>query len=419
MKPLWAAESEFLARARGLGSASVFSRQDDGLQIDVWTSQEVHIRRCEMRRRVLVGLLGAVAVMWVLGGGLLWAQDPPPAGEIGALVLAPEEWQELLGGAEDNWQIQRRSSGSKPWKTQVKGTKSGDVRVRRDVVALGDVVAGNQVLTGSPSNVRCLDTDICSDDDLVADDDVYAGGSIRTGSPTSGDCGNFDICSGDDLVADEDVLAGGSIRTGSPTSADCGNFDICSGDDLVADEDVIADDDVLAGDWVIALGTVHGSKVVTGSPSDGNCQAQDVCSTDDVVADDDVYAGGTVLGVVQTASFGRRLATAMESAEARLVDEGQGRLDGGVAKVGLDPVFAEMIAGETLLVQVTLTSEANGVWVEKSGAGFTVRELMGGSSDATFDWRVSAVRKGYEKWRLEASPVDKDPEGVDTSLSEE
>jgi hypothetical protein len=64
-------------------------------------------------------------------------------------------------------------------------------------------------------------------------------------------------------------------------------------------------------------------------------------------------------------------------------------------------MFLEMVATDTMLVQVTLTSEAPGVWVEKGGQGFTVRELQGGDSNATFDWQVSAIRKGYEGARLE------------------
>jgi hypothetical protein len=55
-----------------------------------------------------------------------------------------------------------------------------------------------------------------------------------------------------------------------------------------------------------------------------------------------------------------------------------------------------------LLVQITLTADCNGVFVaEKSATGFTVKELMGGTSSATFDWEVAAKRKGYEATRLE------------------
>ncbi len=55
-------------------------------------------------------------------------------------------------------------------------------------------------------------------------------------------------------------------------------------------------------------------------------------------------------------------------------------------------------------VQVTLTGDCNGVYVsEKTATGFTVRELRGGASNATFDWEVAAKRKGYEDVRLESA----------------
>jgi len=75
------------------------------------------------------------------------------------------------------------------------------------------------------------------------------------------------------------------------------------------------------------------------------------------------------------------------------------------AAIELDPVFLETVtvdADHPLLVQVTLTSDCRGVFVaEKSPHGFTVKELMGGRSNATFDWEVAAKRKGYEDQRLE------------------
>jgi len=52
-------------------------------------------------------------------------------------------------------------------------------------------------------------------------------------------------------------------------------------------------------------------------------------------------------------------------------------------------------------VPVTLTSECNGMYAaEKTATSFTVRELRGGTSNATFDWEVAAKRKGYEDVRL-------------------
>ena len=53
-------------------------------------------------------------------------------------------------------------------------------------------------------------------------------------------------------------------------------------------------------------------------------------------------------------------------------------------------------------IQITLTADCNGVFIaQKTSRSFTVKELMGGTSDATFDWEVAAKRKGYEDERLE------------------
>jgi hypothetical protein len=63
------------------------------------------------------------------------------------------------------------------------------------------------------------------------------------------------------------------------------------------------------------------------------------------------------------------------------------------------------------MVQITLTGDCNGVFVtEKTGEGFTVRELMGGTSNATFDWEVAAKRRGYETVRMERFVPNTAPE---------
>ena len=51
-------------------------------------------------------------------------------------------------------------------------------------------------------------------------------------------------------------------------------------------------------------------------------------------------------------------------------------------------------------VLVTLTDDCNGVYVKKHADRFTVHELMGGTSNATFDYKVICKRKGYEDQRM-------------------
>lgn len=123
-----------------------------------------------------------------------------------------------------------------------------------------------------------------------------------------------------------------------------------------------------------------------------------------------VYGNLTVYGsktaTVETQSYGHRALYCDESAEIYFFDRGQGRLENGQITVQLDPVYLETVtidADHPMLVQITLTSDCNGVFIsEKTGSSFTVKELMSGTSGATFDWEVAAKRKDYENVRLEA-----------------
>jgi len=130
-----------------------------------------------------------------------------------------------------------------------------------------------------------------------------------------------------------------------------------------------------------------------------------------VSADRNVYISGnlTVAGTksaaVSTANHGERKLYADESAEVYFFDRGGGQLVNGVAVIALDPIWLETVtidADHPMRVQITLTGDCNGVYVaEKTATSFTVRELRGGTSNATFDWEVAAKRKGYEDVRLE------------------
>ena len=102
---------------------------------------------------------------------------------------------------------------------------------------------------------------------------------------------------------------------------------------------------------------------------------------------------------------------AMESPEVWFEDFGRGRLAKGSARIDLDPFFLATTvidAAHPFEVFVTLTAEARGVWVEKGNGFFVVHELDGGTSAATFDWRLVAKRKGVEDWRFE--PMGADPD---------
>ncbi len=128
-------------------------------------------------------------------------------------------------------------------------------------------------------------------------------------------------------------------------------------------------------------------------------------TTGDAFFRGDLNVDGTKNAVVETANYGVRTTYADESTDVRFFDRGQCQLTDGQATVNLDPVFLELVTineENPMLVQVTLTSDCNGVFIaEKTGSSFTVKELQGGDSSATFDWEVAAKRKDCEDMRLE------------------
>jgi hypothetical protein len=114
---------------------------------------------------------------------------------------------------------------------------------------------------------------------------------------------------------------------------------------------------------------------------------------------------GSKPATVETQSYGNRNLYSDESAEIYFFDRGYGQLTNGNCVIDIDPMFLETVTindSYPMLVQITLTADCKGVFVsEKTDSSFTVTELQGGTSNATFDWEVCAKRKGYEDIRME------------------
>lgn len=100
----------------------------------------------------------------------------------------------------------------------------------------------------------------------------------------------------------------------------------------------------------------------------------------------------------------RRVALyAVESPQNWFEDFGSGQLVSGTARVTLDHTFAEA-ANADLQYHVFLTprDQCEGLYVSNATAsGFEVHELHHGNSSAAFDYRIVALRRGYENVRLE------------------
>lgn len=123
-----------------------------------------------------------------------------------------------------------------------------------------------------------------------------------------------------------------------------------------------------------------------------------------VFIDGTFIATGTKSQAVPTTRHGMRKLYAVEATQPLFEDFGQGRLEGGQARVDLDPVFAATVNTE-VEYHVFLTprsAENRGLAVvEQDARGFVVQELHGGTSSIAFDYRVMAKVRGHERTRLE------------------
>ena len=93
---------------------------------------------------------------------------------------------------------------------------------------------------------------------------------------------------------------------------------------------------------------------------------------------------------------------AVQSPENWFEDFGSGELDAGSASIALDPAFLDTISSSASYhVFLTPNGDCRGLYViGKTVSGFTVREMGGGQSNISFDYRIVAHRKGYENVRM-------------------
>jgi len=100
---------------------------------------------------------------------------------------------------------------------------------------------------------------------------------------------------------------------------------------------------------------------------------------------------------------------AQESPKNWFEDFGSAKLVGGVATVKLDSNFAQTI--NTRLdyhVFLTPNGDCHGLYVaQKTHNSFEVRELGGGQSNVSFDYRIAGLRVGYEKVRMPPAQMPK------------
>lgn len=127
----------------------------------------------------------------------------------------------------------------------------------------------------------------------------------------------------------------------------------------------------------------------------------------DVDCAGDTYAAGSKSAVVPLKNGKMVAVYSQESPQVWFEDFGSSNLVGGVATVQLESKYAQLV-NTKLPYHVFLTpnGDCHGLYVvQKDPNSFEVRELDGGQSSVGFDYRISALRNGYEKLRLEPAKL--------------
>lgn len=126
--------------------------------------------------------------------------------------------------------------------------------------------------------------------------------------------------------------------------------------------------------------------------------------TGDVQVNGNFTVNGNKAATVKMNNGDMRQLYVEESPETWFADYGTATLVNGRAKVAIDKMFLETIVvndKNPMKVFIQPNGETNGVYVVKHNAYFEVIENMGGKSNASFDYRIMAKRKGYEDVRME------------------
>ena len=92
----------------------------------------------------------------------------------------------------------------------------------------------------------------------------------------------------------------------------------------------------------------------------------------------------------------------IEGPEAGAYVRGTSDLVNGEATIHLPEHFHYVVSNQRITVQITpLSADSKGIAViAKSNTSFSVKELLGGTGNYSFDWEVKAVRQGHENYEV-------------------
>jgi hypothetical protein len=128
-----------------------------------------------------------------------------------------------------------------------------------------------------------------------------------------------------------------------------------------------------------------------------------------------LHCDGGIGAMVHLDSGKRKVAlSAIQSPENWFEDFGSAQLTNGVAVIQLDPDFIQTVNTEKdYKVFPVPNGDCKGLYVTaKSADSFEVRELGGGSSNIRFDYRITAIRRNYERVRFADHTKDLDPRNM-------
>jgi len=131
--------------------------------------------------------------------------------------------------------------------------------------------------------------------------------------------------------------------------------------------------------------------------------------TGNVVVNGNFTVNGNKAATVKMNNGDMRQLYVEESPETWFADYGSSNLVKGRAKVALDKMFLETIVvndKNPMKVFIQPNGETNGVYVVKHDTYFEVIENNKGTSNASFDYRIMAKRKGYEDVRMEKVDIE-------------
>lgn len=113
-------------------------------------------------------------------------------------------------------------------------------------------------------------------------------------------------------------------------------------------------------------------------------------------------SGGPKSAAVKGKDGKNRRVYCQESPEPWFEDVGGGQLQGGKARIDLDPEFAAIVNANEYHVFLTPGADTKGLFVtNKTATGFAVQEVQGGTVSIPFSYRVMARRRDDVGKRLE------------------